>query len=110
MKLQYFLIISRYTSLFKTKTNSFKQFREREKKIFVPQLQSLLAKFIICYEDIIAILNPEEDWDNNTSHLFNARLSSVELKDFKIQLLSGTKSFTQIKDAIRGIPQTRPFD
>ena len=78
--------------------------------MFVPVLQSLLAKFVIEYKDIIAILNPEEDWDNDTSHLFNERLSSVELKDFRIQLLSGTKSFTQIKDEIRRILQTRPFD
>ena len=56
--------------------------KQREKKIFVPQLQSFLAKFIICYEDIIAILNPEEDWDNDTSHLYNERLSSVELKEY----------------------------
>ena len=67
-------------------------------------------KYIIEYEDIVATLNPEEDWDNDTSHLLNERLSSADLKDFKTQLLSGTKSFTEIKKKIRRILQTRPFD
>ena len=76
--------------------------------MLVPQLQCILAKFIIAYEDIIELLNPEEDY-NDQSHLFNERLSSVEWKEFTIQLLSGTKSFRQIKEEIRAILQTRPF-
>ena len=78
--------------------------------MLIPQLQSILAKFIIAYEDIIELLNPEEDWDNDQSHLFNKRLSSEECKDFQKQLFSGTKSFRQIKEEIRAILQTRPFD
>ena len=69
--------------------------------MLVPQLQNILATFIIAYEDIIEVLNPEEDWDNDQSHLFNVRLSSVEWKDFQKQLFSGTKSFRQIKEEIR---------
>ena len=78
--------------------------------MLVPQLQNILATFIIAYEDIIGLLNPEEDWDNDQSHLFNERLSSVEWQDFLKQLFNGTKSFRQIKDEIRAILQTRPFD
>ena len=78
--------------------------------MLVPQLQNILATFIIAYEDIIELLNPEEDWDNDQSHLFNVGLSSVEWKDFQKQLFSGTKSFRQIKDEIHVILQTRLFD
>ena len=78
--------------------------------MLVPQLQNIQATFIIAYEDIIELLNPEEDWDNDQSHLFNERLSSVEWKDFQKQLFSGTKSFRQIKEEICAILQTRPFD
>ena len=61
--------------------------------MLVPQLQNILATFIIAYKDIIELLNPEEDWDNDQSQLFNKRLSSVEWKDFQKQLFSGSKSF-----------------
>ena len=76
----------------------------------VPSLQSIALKYIIDYEEIISTLNPEEDWDNDTSHLFNHRMSRQEVIDFEMQVLSGEKSLAQIKSEMRTLLQQRPFD
>ena len=76
----------------------------------VPSLLSIVVKYIIEYEEINATLNPPEDWDNDTSHLYNQRMSRQEVIDFEIQMLSGKKSFSQIKSEMRILLQQRPFD
>ena len=40
-------------------------------------MQSLLVCFLIACEDIVELLNPDEDGDNDHSHLYSERLSSV---------------------------------
>ena len=67
----------------------------------VPSLLNLVVKYIIDYEDINSTLNPKEDWDNDTSHLFNQRMPRQEVIDFEIQVLSGKKSFSEIKSEMR---------
>ena len=76
----------------------------------VPSLQQIAIMSIIEREDIIAILNPEEDWDDDNSHLFNQRLTRHEYLDFQIQAMSGERSLTQIKADMRDLLQQRPFD
>ena len=76
----------------------------------VPSLQSLVVKFIIEYEEINETLNPPEDWDNDTSHLFNQRMSHQEVLEHEKEVLSGIKTFTQVKSEIRALLLQRPFD
>ena len=76
----------------------------------VPSLQSIVVKYIIEYEDINAMLNPKEDWDNDTSHLYNQRMSHQEVLDYEKEVLSGDKTFSQVKREMRALLQQRPFD
>ena len=76
----------------------------------VPSLQQIAIMSIIEHEDIVAILNPEEDWDDDNSHLFNQRLTRQEFRDFQIQAISGERYLAQIKADIRDLLQQRPFD
>ena len=76
----------------------------------VPSLQSLVVKFIIEYEEINETLNPPEDWDNDTSHLFNQRISHQEVLEYEKEVLSGIKTFTQVKSEIRACLLQRPFN
>jgi hypothetical protein len=64
-------------------------------------MQSLLVCFLIACEDIVELLNPDEDWDNDHSHLYSARLSSAECKEFERQFICGTKSLRFVKEEIR---------
>ena len=75
----------------------------------VPTLQSLVVKFIIEYEEINDTLIPEEDWDIDNSHLFNQRMSHQEVLEYEKEVLSGIKSFTQVKSEIRAVLLQRPF-
>ena len=76
----------------------------------VPSLQQIAIMSIIKHEDIVTILNPEEDWDEDNSHLFNQRLTKQEFRDFQIQAISGERYLAQIKADIRDLLQQRPFD
>ena len=68
-----------------------------------------MVKFIIEYEETNETLNPPEDWDNDTSHLFNQRISHQEVLEYEKEVLSGIKTFTQVKSEIRALLLQRPF-
>ena len=44
----------------------------------VPTLLSLASQFIIDYKKVTDILNPEEDWDVDNSHLYTQRLNHLK--------------------------------
>ena len=81
-------------------------------KIFytVPSLHSIVLKFIIDYEKINETLNPKEDWDIDNSHLFNTRMPVPEIWEYLEEVLSGIKTFTQVKSEMRAVLLQRPFD
>ena len=60
-------------------------------------LQRLATMSIIDHADIVTLLNPEEDWDNNVSHLFNERFNYEEMWEFEARLLEGKETLSQIK-------------
>ena len=72
-------------------------------KIFytVPSLKNIAIQYIIDYEKIDEVLNPKEDWDVDNSHLFNTRMTVQEIWDYLEEVLSGVKTFTQIKKEMR---------
>ena len=75
-----------------------------------PSLQQFCLKRIIDYEEIIDVLNPEEDWDNDVRHLYNHRLTRDERDEFESQVVSGTQTLAQVKAEIRALLILRPFD
>ena len=75
-----------------------------------PSLQQFCLKLIIDYEEIIDVLNPEEDWDNDMSHLYNDRLTREERDNFEYQAVRGIKTLAQIKSEIRALLIRRPFN
>ena len=76
----------------------------------VPTLLSLASQFIIDYEKVTDILNPEEDWDVDNSHLYNQRLSHLEVWVFEAEVLSAVKPLAEVKRDIRAVLLQRPFD
>ena len=76
----------------------------------VPSLKSIAINYIIDYEKIDEVLNPKEDWDVDNSHLFNTRMTVPEIWDYLTEVLSGVKSFTQVKSEMREVLLLRPFD
>ena len=76
----------------------------------VPTLQSIVVKFIVEYEEINETLNPKEDWDIDNSHLFNTRMPVPEIWEYLEEVLSGVKTFTQVKREMRAVLLQRPFD
>ena len=76
----------------------------------VPSLQSLVINYIIDYEKINEVLNPKEDWDVDNSHLFNTRMPVPEIWEYLEEVLSGIKTFTQVKSQMRAVLLQRPFD
>ena len=75
-----------------------------------PSLQQFCLKLIIDYEEIVDVLNPEEDWDNDVSHLYNDRLTLAERDEFEFQVVRGIKTLAQVKIEIRALLIQRPFD
>ena len=76
----------------------------------VPTLLSLASQFIIDYEKVTDILNPEEDWDVDNSHLYNQRLNHLEVWAFEAEVLSAVKPLAEVKKDIRAVLLQRPFD
>ena len=76
----------------------------------VSSLQRVSLKCIINYQEIIEVLNPEEEWGNDRSHLFNQRLSYRETVDFMFRVMDGGNSLAQVKSEIRSLLLQRPFD
>ena len=76
----------------------------------VPTLLSLASQFIIDYEKVTDILNPEEDWDVDNSHLYNQRLNHLEVWAFEAEVLSAVKPLAEVKRDIRAVLLQRPFD
>ena len=70
----------------------------------------MVLKFIIDYEKINEMLNPKEDWDIDNSHLFNTRMPVPEIWEYLEEVLSGVKTFTQVKREMRAVLLQRPFD
>ena len=46
----------------------------------------------------------------DNSHLFNTRMTVPEIWDYLTEVLSGVKSFTQVKSEMREVLLLRPFD
>ena len=76
----------------------------------VPSLKSIAINYIIDYEKIDEVLNPKEDWDVDNSHLFNTRMPVPEIWEYLEEVLSGIKTFTQVKSEMRAVLLQRPFD
>ena len=62
--------------------------------------------FYILYEIVKFICLRVHD----TSHLFNQRMSHQEVLEHEKEVLSGIKTFTQVKSEIRALLLQRPFD
>ena len=75
-----------------------------------PSLQQFCLKRIVDYEEIIDVLNPEEDWDNDVRHLYNHRLTRDERDEFESRVVSGAQTLSQVKNEIRALLILRPFD
>jgi hypothetical protein len=76
----------------------------------VPSLKSIVINYIVDYENINGVLNPKEDWDVDNSHLFNTRMPVPEIWEYLEEVLSGIKTFTQVKSEMRAVLLQRPFD
>ena len=76
----------------------------------VPSLKIIAISYIIDYEKIDEVLNPKEDWDVDNSHLFNTRMPVPEIWEYLEEVLSGIKTFTQVKREMRAVLLQRPFD
>ena len=75
-----------------------------------PSLQQFCLKRIVDYEEIIDVLNPKEDWDNDVRHLYNHRLTRDERDEFESQVVGGFQTLSQVKNEIRALLIVRPFD
>ena len=78
--------------------------------LMAPSLQSLALKSMIIRERIIPLLNPEEDWDNDVSHLYNTRFNYKEVWAFEARVMDGKETLADIKMDMRCQLYGRPWD
>ena len=75
-----------------------------------PSLLQCCLKRIVDYEEIISVLNPEEDWDNDVRHLYNNRVTRDERDEFENLVVRGVQTLSQVKAEIRALLIQRPFN
>ena len=76
----------------------------------VPSLQTLALRSIIEREGVVPLLNPEEDWDNDVSHLYNKRFGHEEVWRFEARVMEGKETLDEIKMDMRCQLYNRPWD